>query len=361
MSFLNFPDFKDNNTFLYLTSDPIYRKKVENTLDQCKENIQKIKKLTDKRNSYIEKIKVMNQNSVQNENTILVKSIYDEILEKIKKETNSEELENIFKEDFKDSDKQGKKITSKSDNKITTKDNTKDNKEINVLTLGYYKMLLSTINNIYLKFININEKNTFKDTVLKSINVPKTGGNNSEAYIPPEEYKNKKVEDLKEYKYNLKYNPYFYDSELKAQDIVFFIVIIFFIRIISLILLRILIDIEFIKTFEESLFFYTFLYILFFGIIYLLVNMTHDINSFLKFLPHYMYYFYSTTNGYYRLIFHISILLIILIIPLLIKSEQNDDIYNENNLKYKKNLYKEISTFSLILWIFLTILALIIK
>lgn len=171
----------------------------------------------------------------------------------------------------------------------------------------------------------------------------------------------KNINDLRNYYDQLKNSKYLKEIEIENQDIALFVVSIFVIRIISLILLRLVIDIEFIQTFEHSLIFFVGIYIILFGILYFLVNIEYNNKNI---LPNYLYYYYSKTNGYYRIIIHIILLLVILIIPLIIKAEQDDvkDQYVENNdLSNKRRLYNDISNFSLILWVFSTIIALIIK
>lgn len=175
--------------------------------------------------------------------------------------------------------------------------------------------------------------------------------------------KDKTIEDLEKHKYKLKYNKDFYNSEIETQDVIIFVFVIFIIRTITLILLRLAIDVNMLQTFEHGLLFYIGLYIVFIGILFSLVNMNHDFNSNFTLLKEYLYYLYADINGIYRIIIHISILFIILLIPVIIKAEQDkaEDKYEENDLKRKREIYKELSSFSLILWVFQAIIALIIK
>jgi hypothetical protein len=173
----------------------------------------------------------------------------------------------------------------------------------------------------------------------------------------------KTIKELEEHKYKLKYNEDFYNSEITTQDVIIFVFVIFIIRTITLILLRLAIDVNMLQTFEHGLLFYIGLYILFIGILFSLVNMKHDLNNNFTLLKEYLYYLYSDINGIYRIIIHISILFIILLIPVIIKAEEDkaEDKYEENDLKRKREIYKELSSFSLILWVFQAIIALIIK
>jgi hypothetical protein len=181
-----------------------------------------------------------------------------------------------------------------------------------------------------------------------------------------EKFKNGNLDDLIDYKYKLKYNEYFYNSEVNTQDVAIFAFLIFIIRTIILVILKLGIDVNMIQTFEDGMFYYVGLYILFIGIIFALVNMDHSLetnilNIDLTLLKKYLYYFYIDVNGISRIIINITILFIILLIPFIIKSNKNEDIYEENDLKKKRELYKQLGTFSIILWVFQTIIALIIK
>ena len=179
--------------------------------------------------------------------------------------------------------------------------------------------------------------------------------------IPKKKYENNTLKDLEDYKYRLKYNEFFYDGDIKTQDIILFVITIFVIRTITLMIIRLMIDINMIKSFEEGLVYYISIYILLLGIIFSLVNIEYKQNDSFVFIKEYLYYLYYSTNGTYRIILHCSILLLILLIPLIIKAEQNEENREDNDLKSKRNIYKELSSFSLILWIFLTIISLIIK
>jgi hypothetical protein len=328
---------------ILLSSTPYSIKNFNNLLESVRNNLYGILNAKNEYKELSQKIRALG--ACSNDDKILCKSLKKVIENKIKERLNLNKNTKKF-EDFNSYYKGIFQGGSKIDNKFTL-----NPKILNIID-KYIGDIQIDINTLIKKYdYNIEE---IRNTITM-----KGGGIN----LPQKEYIGKDIKDLEDFKYQLKYNEFFGDSELKTQDVIMFSVVIFFIRIISLMIVRLAIDINMLHTFEHILIFYIALYIIFLGIIYALVNIEYDIGNSFSLLKQYLYYFYFEINGYYRFILHLSILFIILLIPFIIKIEEDkaEDSYIENDLRTKRNIYKEISNFSLILWVFLTIIALIIK
>lgn len=206
--------------------------------------------------------------------------------------------------------------------------------------------------------IKNNEQNNQNDPIKK----PQTlkGGN----IYPYDEYTKNTVHQLEKQKINIETSKFFIDSDIDNSDIITFAVITFAIRAISLLFLELAIDVEYIKTFEFSLIFYVFMYIILFIFVLGLVNLHYDHSDNLFYIQNYLYYFY-VKNYYYdlpRLAIHISLVLIILLIPFIIKAKDlNYDMYKEIDKKEKKYVLNIISRFSLIIWALFVLISFMIK
>ncbi len=88
-------------------------------------------------------------------------------------------------------------------------------------------------------------------------------------------------------------------------------------------------------------------------------------NSSIANIPNLFYYFYIYANGYIRLLIHIICIIILLFIPYIINIDKLTIIEREEkksnisfNYDKKKKVYDAISTFSLIIWVLTSIIAL---
>lgn len=327
---------------ILLSSTPYSIKNFNNLLESVRNNLYGILNAKNEYKELSQKIRALG--ACSNDDKILCKSLKKVLENKIKERLNLDKNKNLT--DFNNYYKGIFQGGSKIDNNFILNPKILDSID------KYIRAIQIDINTL------IQESDNYTEEIRNSY-ISKGGGLN----LPQKEYIGKDIKDLEDFKYQLKYNEFFGDSELKTQDVIMFSVVIFFIRIISLMIVRLAIDINMLHTFEHILIFYIALYIIFLGIIYALVNIEYDIGNSFSLLKQYLYYFYFEINGYYRFILHLSILFIILLIPFIIKIEEDkaEDSYTENDLRTKRNIYKEISNFSLILWVFLTIIALIIK
>ena len=155
------------------------------------------------------------------------------------------------------------------------------------------------------------------------------------------------------------------------DDRIVFIIVTFFIRYISLIMVQWCIDINIIKTFYEGFIYYAIIYIILFWFIALFVNIdnSYDVkymnfNGIINSIRTLFYYFYMGTNGISRLLVHTSLILLLIIIPIILnikkKSEFIDDEQNETiilTIEERKQLSKSLSLFTIFIWLFTSIIA----
>jgi len=166
-------------------------------------------------------------------------------------------------------------------------------------------------------------------------------------------------------KFNETVNPNL--MKIKLIDRGIFIITTFLIRYISLLFINWGLSSNLINTFHNAFLYYCVMYIILFIFITMFVNviiaypiMELFTNNSIANIPNLFYYFYIYANGYIRLIVHILFIAILLFIPYIINidklSEKKSNIsFNEDK---KKKLYDAISTFSLIIWILTSIIAL---
>jgi hypothetical protein len=155
------------------------------------------------------------------------------------------------------------------------------------------------------------------------------------------------------------------------DDRIVFIIVTFFIRYISLIMVQWCIDINIIKTFYEGFIYYAIIYIILFWFVALFVNIdnSYDVkymnfNGIINSIRTIFYYFYMGTNGISRLLVHTSLILLLIIIPIILnikkKSEFIDDEQNETiilTIEERKQLSKSLSLFTIFIWLFTSIIA----
>jgi hypothetical protein len=158
---------------------------------------------------------------------------------------------------------------------------------------------------------------------------------------------------------------------LTFDDRIVFIIVTFFIRYVSLIMVQWCIDINIIKTFYEGFIYYAFIYIILFWFIVLFINIdnSYDVkymnfNGIINSIRSLCYYFYMGTNGISRLLVHTSLILLLIIIPIILnikkKSEFIDDEQKETvilNIEERKQLSKSLSLFTIFIWLFTSIIA----
>lgn len=166
------------------------------------------------------------------------------------------------------------------------------------------------------------------------------------------------------------------DNPLKELEITFddrlvFIFSTFFIRYITLVLVKWSIDINIIKTFEEGFYYYAAIYLTIFWFIVLFVNIDNstqidymNFDDFMNSIRSVFYYYYMGTNGVTRLFIHSALIIILLMIPVILnirkKNEFEEDEENTSNIlnyEERKKLIKSLSLFTIYIWILTSIIA----
>lgn len=166
------------------------------------------------------------------------------------------------------------------------------------------------------------------------------------------------------------------DNPLKELEITFddrlvFIFSTFFIRYITLVLVKWSIDINIIKTFEEGFYYYAAIYLTIFWFIVLFVNIDNstqidymNFDDFMNSIRSVFYYYYMGTNGVTRLFIHSALIVILLMIPVILnirkKNDYEEDEENNSNIlnyEERKKLIKSLSLFTIYIWILTSIIA----
>ena len=166
------------------------------------------------------------------------------------------------------------------------------------------------------------------------------------------------------------------DNPLKELEITFddrlvFIFFSFFIRYITLVLVKWSIDINIIKTFEEGFYYYAAIYLTIFWFIVLFVNIDNstqidymNFDDFMNSIRSVFYYYYMGTNGVTRLFIHSALIVILLMIPVILnirkKNDYDEDEENTSNIlnyEERKKLIKSLSLFTIYIWILTSIIA----
>lgn len=166
------------------------------------------------------------------------------------------------------------------------------------------------------------------------------------------------------------------DNPLKELEITFddrlvFIFSTFFIRYITLVLVKWSIDINIIKTFEEGFYYYAAIYLTIFWFIVLFVNIDNstqvdymNFDDFMNSIRSVFYYYYMGTNGITRLFIHSALIVILLMIPVILnirkKNDFDEDEENTSNIlnyEERKKLIKSLSLFTIYIWILTSIIA----
>lgn len=179
--------------------------------------------------------------------------------------------------------------------------------------------------------------------------------------------------DIKYYIKNFENDP---DNPLKELEITFddrlvFIFSTFFIRYITLVLVKWSIDINIIKTFEEGFYYYAAIYLTIFWFIVLFVNIDNstqvdymNFDDFMNSIRSVFYYYYMGTNGITRLFIHSALIVILLMIPVILnirkKNDFDEDEENTSNIlnyEERKKLIKSLSLFTIYIWILTSIIA----
>jgi len=189
--------------------------------------------------------------------------------------------------------------------------------------------------------------------------------------------KSKKIElkNIKNKLLSFENNPnnYYKNTELTFEDRFVFIIVTFFIRYISLILVQWCVDINIIKSFEEGFIYYAVIYVAIFWFIILFINIDNgfkvdymNLSNAMNSIRSLFYYFYMGTNGITRLIVHSCIIFILIIVPVILNikkknnySGEDEEEKFENIISYedRKKLTKSLSLFTIYLWILTSIIA----
>jgi hypothetical protein len=149
--------------------------------------------------------------------------------------------------------------------------------------------------------------------------------------------------------------------EIKNDDRIVFIVITFIIRYITLLLVNWCVEIDIIKSFNQAFILFTFIYIIIFWLIVMIININISPEysgeaSIIGKVQSVLYYFHFRINDIGRLLIHTLLILLLLVIPVIVKSDNKTD---DNPLTYdeRMKLYNTLSLFTIFMWIFTSIIA----
>lgn len=162
------------------------------------------------------------------------------------------------------------------------------------------------------------------------------------------------------------------ELDIKFDDRIVFIFSTFFIRYITLVLIKWSIDINIIKTFEEGFYYYAAIYLTIFWFIVLFVNIDNstqvdymNFDDFMNSIRSVFYYYYMGTNGITRLFVHTCLIIVLLMIPIILNIrkkndfEEDDDNEDSEIVHYdeRKKLIKSLSLFTIYIWVLTSIIA----
>lgn len=148
---------------------------------------------------------------------------------------------------------------------------------------------------------------------------------------------------------------------IKNDDRIVFIVITFIIRYVTLLLVNWCVEIDIIKSFNQAFILFTFIYIIIFWLIVMIINVNispddSSESSIIGKVQSVLYYFHFRINDIGRLLVHTLLILLLLLIPIIVKSENK---INDDPLTYDERikLYNTLSLFTIFMWIFTSIIA----
>ena len=162
------------------------------------------------------------------------------------------------------------------------------------------------------------------------------------------------------------------ELDIKFDDRIVFIFSTFFIRYVTLVLIKWSIDINIIKTFEEGFYYYAAIYLTIFWFIVLFVNIDNstqvdymNFDDFMNSIRSVFYYYYMGTNGITRLFVHTCLIIVLLMIPIILNIrkkndfEEDDDSEDSEIVHYdeRKKLIKSLSLFTIYIWVLTSIIA----
>jgi len=154
--------------------------------------------------------------------------------------------------------------------------------------------------------------------------------------------------------------------KLTREDRLVFMLVTFFIRYITVLMVQWCIDINIIQDFYQGFLFYAFIYIVIFWFIIMFVNIDIPKKSYMDFdtgmgnIRNIFYYFYMGTNGITRLLTHSLLIIILLIIPILLNIKEKKYNHTEDNIldyEERKKLIKTLSLFTIFIWVLTSIIA----
>lgn len=154
--------------------------------------------------------------------------------------------------------------------------------------------------------------------------------------------------------------------KLTREDRLVFILVTFFIRYVTVLMVQWCIDINVIRDFYQGFLLYAILYIVIFWFIVMFVNIDvistksyMNIDNGMSSIRNIFYYFYMGTNGITRLLTHSFLIIFLLTIPILlnIKEKNNNDDENILNYEERKKLIKTLSLFTIFIWVLTSIIS----
>ena len=162
------------------------------------------------------------------------------------------------------------------------------------------------------------------------------------------------------------------ELDINFDDRIVFIFSTFFIRYVTLVLIKWCIDINIIKTFEEGFYYYAAIYLTIFWFIVLFVNIDNstqvdymNFDDFMNSIRSVFYYYYMGTNGITRLFVHTCLIIVLLMIPVILNIRKKNDFEEDDDGKgseivhydERKKLIKSLSLFTIYIWVLTSIIA----
>lgn len=158
--------------------------------------------------------------------------------------------------------------------------------------------------------------------------------------------------------------------KVSKEDKLVFIGITFLIRLLTLVMIDWALNTNFCVNFTQCYILYLVLYSVFLLIIIVIINITYNYpifklyegnHSFYTSLVSAFYYFYLipgyTFKSGIKLILHFAIIIFLTVIAILIVDNKSDTVTLNYDYREKKNIRKSLNNFTLILWLFTSIIA----
>lgn len=141
-------------------------------------------------------------------------------------------------------------------------------------------------------------------------------------------------------------------GKINVTDRIVFVATTFVLRALANFMVQWAIQINMLRTFQAAFMFYMGVYVVLFMLWVALVNTTNSPQIFRL-----LFWYTSMDNGPFRLILHVLLQIILLPIPYLVNEPTTTDLSTDLTFEQKHGLAKSIDTFSIFVWIFVSMIA----